>query len=93
MVQWEDPAVETRSAIVGEEVMFLLLGVYGYVFLLSCREKFMFERSYARWEYLQSLDVEYAVIRGRLSFRWPLVSRHIFLVSFPLVIFGRRSHI
>ncbi|KAF8129015.1 hypothetical protein EV363DRAFT_1400260 [Boletus edulis] len=25
------------------------------------------------WEYLSSLDVEYAVIRGRLAFRWALV--------------------
>lgn len=28
----------------------------------------------SRWEYFLSLDVEYAVIRGRLAFRWPLVS-------------------
>ncbi|KAN0078411.1 hypothetical protein V8E55_010468 [Tylopilus felleus] len=26
------------------------------------------------WEYLSSLGVEYAVLRGRLGFRWPLVS-------------------
>jgi hypothetical protein len=32
------------------------------------------------WEYFQSFGVEYAVIRGRLPFRWPLVSDRTSLV-------------
>ncbi|KAH0835765.1 hypothetical protein J3R83DRAFT_9603 [Lanmaoa asiatica] len=54
MVQWRAPALQARLAIIDMNIIFLLLGLYG-------------------WEYFQSFDVEYAVIRGRLSFRWPLI--------------------
>lgn len=35
----------------------------------------------SRWEYLLTFGVEYAIIRRRLPFRWPLVSSHVFFVS------------
>jgi len=46
--------VEAGLAVAHVDIIFLLLGLYG-------------------WEYFQSFSVEYAIIRGRLPFRWPLV--------------------
>lgn len=76
MVQWQDPALEARLEVINMNIIYLLLGFYGYVHLTE--EKRVFE-SLPRWEYFHSLDVEYAVIRGRLSFRWPLVSSRMIL--------------
>ncbi|KAG8215902.1 hypothetical protein J3R82DRAFT_7872, partial [Butyriboletus roseoflavus] len=59
---WQDPGVEDRLAVLYVNMIYLLLGVYG-------------------WEYFQSFGVEYAIIRGRLAFRWVLVSYHIFVFS------------
>ena len=76
---WQDPVVEASLAIVYVDVIFWLLGVYWYVFR-SWRKACLTE-SLSSWEYLQSFGVEYAVIRGRLPFRWPLVSGGVSLVS------------
>lgn len=76
MVQWGEPALEARLEVINMNITFLLLGIYGYVHLIE--EKRVLE-SLPRWEYFHSLDVEYAVLRGRLSFRWPLVSSRVIL--------------
>lgn len=71
MVQWDEPAVEARLGVIIMNIVFLLLGLYGYAQLIQERHAL---ELFSRWEYFQSFDVEYAVLRGRLSFRWPLVS-------------------
>lgn len=77
---WEVSPAEPSIVVLNANIVFLLLGLYGYVFSLASK-RMNGLKSLSRWEYVQSLDIEYAVIRGRLSFRWPLVSRHIFLGS------------
>ena len=76
---WQDPAVEAGLAVAYVDMIFLLLGVYGYVFIRS-RMACLTESS-SRWEYFQLFGVEYAVIRGRLPFRRPLVSVRVSIVS------------
>ncbi|KAF8839737.1 hypothetical protein BDN67DRAFT_734201 [Paxillus ammoniavirescens] len=54
MVNWRDPEVEARLVIILNDMVFFVVGLYG-------------------WEYFRSFQVEWALIRFRLSFRWPLV--------------------
>lgn len=81
MVQWQDPDLQARLTVVTMNMIFFVLGLYGYVHLIQ--ETRVLE-SLPRWEYFQSLDVEYAVIRGRLSFRWPLVSSRAMILRAAL---------
>lgn len=80
MVQWQNPVVEARLNKIDMNVTFLLLGLYGYVRLLQT-ERYVLDLLFS-WEYLTSLDVEYAVIRGRQAFRWALVSYRAFSSRF-----------
>ncbi|KIJ05665.1 hypothetical protein PAXINDRAFT_34812, partial [Paxillus involutus ATCC 200175] len=54
MVNWKDPEVEARLGVILTELVFFVVGLYG-------------------WEYFRSFQVEWALIRFRLSFRWPLI--------------------
>lgn len=77
MAPWSSPAEEAQLDVIYMNISFLLLGLYGYVRRLHL-ESHVLKLLY-RWEYLSSLGVEYAVLRGRLGFRWPLVSRRTFI--------------
>ncbi|KAF9245391.1 hypothetical protein BU15DRAFT_58989 [Melanogaster broomeanus] len=63
MVDWRDPVVEARIGDIMENMVFVLVGLYG-------------------WEYFQSSQVEFALIRLRLSFRWPLIPYVVGRLSF-----------
>jgi len=54
MVNWKDPEVEVRLGVILNDMVFFVIGLYG-------------------WEYFRSFQVEWALIRFRLSFRWPLI--------------------
>ncbi|KAF8839736.1 hypothetical protein BDN67DRAFT_969579 [Paxillus ammoniavirescens] len=54
MVNWKDPEVEVRLGVILNDMVFFVVGLYG-------------------WEYFRSFQVEWALIRFRLSFRWPLI--------------------
>ncbi|KIJ14789.1 hypothetical protein PAXINDRAFT_115516 [Paxillus involutus ATCC 200175] len=54
MVNWKDPEVEARLGVILNDMVFCVIGLYG-------------------WEYFRSFQVEWALIRFRLSFRWPLI--------------------
>ena len=77
---WQDPAVDAKLAVVYADTILVLLGIFGYVFFLRGGNA-CFTGSLSRWEYVRSFDVEYAIIRRRLPFRWYLVSGRVFARS------------
>ena len=74
-------------------IIYILLGIYGYVVLSLWKTRKKQPTLGSRWEYILSLDIEYAIIRGRTTFRWSMVSsRDQSISSFNLIEQRLRSH-
>ena len=70
----ELPGPPPEWLILESNIVFLLLGLYGYVSLLLSKDKQ--HTSWSRWEYILSFDIEQAIICRRSSFRWSMVGSH-----------------
>jgi hypothetical protein len=84
MGQLQDPSVDPEFAALNSNIVFLLLGIFGYAVLFIKRANGLTLLS--RWEYLQSLCVEYALVCGRLAFRLSLVRIHVLFGSAEMTI-------
>lgn len=79
MGQSQDSSVQPDPAALNANINYVLLGIYGYT------ARFIKENEltdiFSRWEYIYSLHVEWAVIRGRITFRPSMVSSQIMTSS------------
>lgn len=74
MGQLQEPAAPPDLWGLCVNIIFLLLGIYGYVVRLKRTCWFTLPSS---WEYVQSLHVEWALVCRRLAFRLSLVRGHL----------------
>ena len=79
MGQLQDSSVQPDFAALNSNIVFVLLGIFGYAVFFVKRTNGLTLLS--RCEYFQSLQVEYALICGRLAFRSSLVRIRILFGS------------
>ncbi|KAG6369463.1 hypothetical protein JVT61DRAFT_14572 [Boletus reticuloceps] len=68
--------VQPERAALAVNVIYLLLGIYGYMLSLSTTRRTIgltLHITVSRWEYLQSFHVEWSLINGRSAFRLSLI--------------------
>lgn len=84
MTQFQDPSPQRGLGVLNTNIIFLLLGIYGYVVsFIDLIQRYLVNglTLLSRWEYIHSLHVECAFICGQLTFRLSLVSSHILFGS------------